>query len=137
MKWIFADNKKTPEKVTSTPPTTQKTDVKPEEHPPQEEKPTPVFQPTSKTESSPTVKSRKKDRRKRKRPSKISLKDENIVIQAAGDESYDSSELSEIEFVKSREEDRRKDKQKEQDNSTTDKAAFPVSTRLRIFLSRA
>lgn len=51
------------------------------------------------------------------------MKDE--IIRAAGDESYDSSELSEIEFFKSREEERKKDKHKEQD--ATDKAAFPVS----------
>lgn len=127
----FADLKTTPEKIASTRPATEKNDAQTEELPPQEEKqaekPAPVLEPPSKAESSPTGKSRKKDRRKRKRPPKISLKNENIIIRAAGDESYDSSELSEIEFVKSREQERRKDKQKVEDASTPDKAAFPVS----------
>lgn len=87
-----------------------------------------MFEPPSKTESSPTGKSRKKDRRKRKRPPKITLKDENVVMRPAGYESYDSSELSEIEFVKSREEKKRTDIQKDQDTSATEKGAFPVST---------
>ena len=88
-----------------------------------------MFEPPSKTESSPTGKSRKKDRgRKRKRPPKMSLKDKQVVMRPAGYESYDSSELSEIEYVKSREEEKSKDAQKDQDTSTTDKAAFPVRT---------
>ena len=69
----------------------------------QEEKLSSSFvEPSSKTEPSPSSKSRKRDRRKRKRPPKINLKDE--IIRAAGDESYDSSELSELEFLKSEEE---------------------------------
>ena len=86
-----------------------------------------MFEPPSKTESSPTRKSRKKDRgRKRKRPPKISLKEKQVVMRPAGYESYDSSELSEIEYAKSREEEKSKDSQKDQDTSTTDKAVFPV-----------
>ena len=107
---------------------TENSDAKVKESPPQEEKSAPVFEPPSKTESSPTGKSRKKDRRKRKRSSKASLKDEHAVMRPAGYESYDSSELSEIEFVKSREEEKSKDTQKDQDTSTTDKATFPVRT---------
>ncbi|KAL9959501.1 hypothetical protein ACROYT_G032828 [Oculina patagonica] len=122
---IIEDITTTSEQVASLQSTTEKTDAQAEERSPQEEKLVPVVEPPSKTDSSPTGKSRKKDRRKRKRPPKISLKDENIVIRAAGDESCDSSELSEIEFVKSREGDRRKNKQKEQDTSASDKAAFP------------
>ena len=87
-----------------------------------------MFEPPSKTDSPPKGKSRKKDRRKRKRPPKISLKDEHAIMRPAGYESYDSSELSEIEFVKSREEEKRKNSEKGQDSSTTDKAAFPVSS---------
>lgn len=49
-------------------------------------------------------------------------------MRPAGYESYDSSELSEIEIVKSREEEKSKDTQKDQGVSTTDKAAFPVRT---------
>ena len=88
-----------------------------------------MFESPSKTEhdSPHKGKSRKKDRRKRKRPPKISLKDEHAIMRPAGYESYDSSELSEIEFVKSREE-KRKNLEKVQDSSTTDKAAFPVSS---------
>lgn len=94
----------------------------------QEEKPFSFFEPSSKTESSPSSKSRKRDRRKRKRPPKINLKDQ--IIRAAGDESYDSSELSELEFFKSREEERRGVKQKEKDISSdkSDKTAFPVGS---------
>ena len=58
----------------------------------------------------------------------MSLKDKQVVMRPAGYESYDSSELSEIEYVKSREEEKSKDAQKDQDTSTTDKAAFPVRT---------
>ena len=94
----------------------------------QEEKPPAFIEPSSKTESSSSSKSRKRDRRKRKRPPKINLKDQ--IIRAAGDESYDSSELSELEFFKSREEERRGVKQKEKDVSSdkSDKAAFPVGS---------
>lgn len=49
-------------------------------------------------------------------------------MRPAGYESYDNSELSEIEFVKSREEKKRTDIQKDQDTSATEKGAFPVST---------
>ena len=79
----------------------------------------------SKSDSSPTGKSgSKRNRRKRKRSPKISLKDEKIVIRAAGDESYDSSEMSEIEFIKKRDQEKGKEKVKDEDK---DKAAFPVS----------
>lgn len=94
----------------------------------QEEKPSSVVEPSSKTEPSSSSKSRKRDRRKRKRPPKINLKDQ--IIRAAGDESYDSSELSELEFFKSREEERRGGKPKEKDVSSdkSDKSAFPVGS---------
>lgn len=95
----------------------------------QEEKPSSSFvEPSSKTEPSSSSKSRKRDRRKRKRPPKINLKDE--IIRAAGDESYDSSELSELEFFKSREEERRGVKLKEKDVSSdkSNKSAFPVGS---------
>lgn len=95
----------------------------------QEEKPPSSFvEPSSKTEPPSSSKSRKRDRRKRKRPPKINLKDQ--IIRAAGDESYDSSELSELEFVKSREEERRGGKPKEKDVSSdkSDKSAFPVGS---------
>ena len=94
----------------------------------QEEKPSSFPEPSSKTEPSSSSKSRKRDRRKRKRPPKINLKDE--IIRAAGDESYDSSELSELEFFKSREEERRGVKPKEKDVSSdkSDKSAFPVGS---------
>ena len=86
----------------------------------QEEKPSSFPEPSSK--------SRKRDRRKRKRPPKINLKDE--IIRAAGDESYDSSELSELEFFKSREEERRGVKPKEKDvfSDKSDQSAFPVGS---------
>ena len=78
-----------------------------------------------KSDSSPTGKSgSKRNRRKRKRLPKISLKDEKIVIRAAGDESYDSSEMSEIEFIKKRDQEKGKETVKDEDE---DKAAFPVS----------
>ena len=126
----FVDTSTTPEQVAPIHETNEKGNAaQAEETPPKEEKPTAVVEPPSKPQPSPPEKSRsKKDRRKRKRPPKISLKDEKTVIRAAGDESYDSSELSEIEFLKSREKERRKEKMKEQDNSSADKAAFPVST---------
>ena len=94
----------------------------------QEEKPSSFPEPSSKTEPSSSSKSRKRDRRKRKRPPKINLKDQ--IIRAAGDESYDSSELSELEFFKSREEERRGVKPKEKDVSCdkSDKSAFPVGS---------
>lgn len=94
----------------------------------QEEKPSSFVEPSSKTEPSSSSKSRKRDRRKRKRPPKINLKDQ--IIRAAGDESYDSSELSELEFSKSREEERRGGKPKEKDVSSdkSDKSAFPVGS---------
>ena len=94
----------------------------------QEEKPSSFPVPSSKTEPSSSSKSRKRDRRKRKRPPKINLKDE--IIRAAGDESYDSSELSELEFFKSREEERRGVKPKEKDVSSdkSAKSAFPVGS---------
>ena len=94
----------------------------------QEEKPSSFPEPSSKTEPSSSSKSRKRDRRKRKRPPKINLKDQ--IIRAAGDESYDSSELSELEFFKSREEERRGVKPKEKDVSSnkSDKSAFPVGS---------
>ena len=94
----------------------------------QEEKPSSFPEPSSKTEPSSSSKSRKRDRRKRKRPPKINLKDQ--IIRAAGDESYDSSELSELEFFKSREEERRGVKPKEKDvfSDKSDKSAFPVGS---------
>ena len=76
------------------------------------------------TSGSPvTGKSRKKDRRKRKRLPKIDLKDK--VIRAAGDESNDSSELSEFEVSQSKMESSRKDRLEEKD-ALTDAATFPV-----------
>lgn len=76
------------------------------------------------TSGSPvTGKSRKKDRRKRKRLPKIDLKDK--VIRAAGDESYDSSELSEFEVSQSKMESSKKDRLEEKD-ALTDAATFPV-----------
>lgn len=113
---------RTHEQNTSPQTTTESSIAPTEEKEPLEEKPTPTFEPSTNTESSPTAKSRKKDRRKRKRPPKIDLKD--AVIRAAGDESYDSSDLSEIEFIKSRKEDSEKDKPKEQDVAA-DMATFP------------
>lgn len=76
------------------------------------------------TSGSPvTGKSRKKDRRKRKRLPKIDLKDK--VIRAAGDESNDSSELSEFEVSQSKMESSKKDRLEEKD-ALTDAATFPV-----------
>ena len=76
------------------------------------------------TSGSPvTGKSRKKDRRKRKRLPKIDLKDK--VIRAAGDESNESSELSEFEVSQSKMESSKKDRLEEKD-ALTDAATFPV-----------
>ena len=44
-------------------------------------------------------------------------------MRAAGDESYDSSEMSEIEFIKKRDQEKEKETVKDEDK---DKAAFPV-----------
>ena len=121
----FADTATTSEQSTLPQTTTEASRAaQPEENPAPEEKPTVSVEPPSTADSSPTAKSRKKDRRKRKRPPKINLKEE--IIRAAGDESYDSSELSEIEFYKSREEDDRKDKPPKEQEVAADKAAFPV-----------
>ena len=90
-----------------------------------EEKPSTAFEPATNAGPSPTAKSRKRDRRKRKRPPKINLKD--TIIRAAGDESYDSSELSEIEVFKCKEGDSKNGKPKEEQNvPAVDGAAFPV-----------
>ncbi|KAJ7335963.1 hypothetical protein OS493_013326 [Desmophyllum pertusum] len=80
---FYTDISTTSEQVASIQPPAEKSEVPAEETPPQEEKkPVAQFEPPSKTELSPTGKSRKKDRRKRKRPPKISVKDE--MIRAAG-----------------------------------------------------
>ena len=57
----------------------------------------------------------------------------DATIRAAGDESYDSSELSEIEVFKSKEGKSKNDKAKEeQDVPAADAVAFPVCSIFRL-----
>lgn len=107
------------------PPVVQRSEAPSEQKQPSEEKPSASLEPVSDTTSgSPfTGKPRKKDRRKRKRLPKINLRDK--IIRAAGDESYDSSELSEFEVSQSEIGSGTKDKLGEKDQQT-DGFTFPV-----------
>ena len=107
------------------PPVVQNSGAPSEQKQPSEERPSASLEPVSDTTSGSPVtgKPRKKDRRRRKRLPKINLKDK--IIRAAGDESYDSSELSEFEASQSKMESSRKDRLEEKD-ALTDAATFPV-----------
>ncbi|XP_074608990.1 uncharacterized protein LOC141863372 isoform X2 [Acropora palmata] len=106
------------------PPVVQKSGAPLEQKQPSEERPSASLEPVSDTTSGSPVtgKPRKKDRRRRKRLPKINLKDK--IIRAAGDESYDSSELSEFEASQSKIESSKKDRLEEKD-ALTDAATFP------------
>ena len=122
---IFYADSTTSEQTPSPQTTTETSRALLEEKQQLEEKPSASSEPVKTTGSSPTGKLHKRDRRKRKRPPKINMKD--ATIRAAGDESYDSSELSEIEVFKSKEGESKNDKAKEeQDVPAADAVAFPV-----------
>ena len=116
------------QKTSPQPPAIDSNSAPSEEKQHLEEKAKVSFEPVSDTStvSSAIGKPRKKDRRKRKRPPKINLKDQ--IIRAAGDESCDSSELSEFEVSKSKVDDSKKDKQdkSEEKDLQKDGATFPV-----------
>lgn len=115
------------QKTSPQPPAIDSNSAPSEEKQHLEEKAKVSFEPVSDTStvSSAIGKPRKKDRRKRKRPPKINLKDQ--IIRAAGDESCDSSELSEFEVSKSKVDDSKKDKQdkSEEKDLQKDGATFP------------
>ena len=95
----------------------------PEEKPHVEETLAQSRKPLSDTET-PLVGTSRKKRGRRKRKQKLSSSDQNVVVREAGTESYDSSELSEVEFVKATVPE---ENEPSAGPTSSDKNAFPVS----------